>query len=296
MPLPERVQRNCILVYGGTSNLKCATHVYYNSLHFLGSYFFSSSLLKLYDMQVPISLVVLLRKAPLTLLLVIFFCTQLHAQELSRPAAYSDKKGLTLSLLVQPTRQSQTVFDTQLQSLGFPSQTPFGLLLGIGATYLFKTGTAVGYEFAYFSNNRERNGNRTQIQPHLYSINVKQYVSDWQKARLFVGTAVVIIDEHYTFSQQTAAPATLAQAITDRNAAQLKRHTGALGVSMGITFKGYNAPTERLTDFVEMEAGYRFHVEKPYYTAQNFEINGLSGDRFRQFYISFRAGVFVRGR
>lgn len=230
-----------------------------------------------------------------SLVLLLTFQITLYGQDQQTREQYTDYKGMTMHLLVQPAWHNRSTFDTYTQNLGFPTNNLFAFNLGLGAAYLFKSGTSVGLEFATTSKSKEFNGNFTKIQPFYYTLTVKQYLLDSRKARFFAGAALTAVEQQYTFSEEST-PTTITQAITIRNTSKLQRNIGTLGFNLGLTFKGEDPTTKKITDFAEIETGYRFTVDKPYYSVQNTDIEGLPGDKFNQFVFSIRAGLFVRSR
>jgi hypothetical protein len=216
------------------------------------------------------------------------------AQFTNNSTLFRNDRGVTVHMLVQPSWQNNSVFNKQLETIGYPTQNSFGLHLGIGASYLFKTGTSVGLEYAIHPTQKQANGNSTKLNQHLFLFTVKQYIVDLHRARLFISLSGMGLEEQYTFNRQMSPPSSLVNALTTPNTTRFNRYADGIRGSIGITFKGENGLTHRITDFVEMETGYRMHVGTPFYTSGEADLPALSGDSFRQFYIAFRGGLFIR--
>lgn len=233
----------------------------------------------------------------LLLLFVLAFPYMTPAQPANpRPPAYSDFRGWAGYMLVQPAWQGRSAFDNEVEAAGFPASSVFGFNVGLGASYLFGTGTSVGLEFAYRSAEGERNGNSVRVQPHYYVLNIRQYLLDVRTARFFVSGSLFGAEQSYTFTRPLPPPASPTQAIGTNNVSQLYRNAEGAGFGLGLTFRGERGKEYRVTDWVEMETGYRSNYAAPFYTVNAAELSALPEDRLRQFYITMRAGVFVRGR
>lgn len=231
------------------------------------------------------------------ILLPIGVATQAKAQEVAPiPQLYTEEKGLSLYLLLQPAWQAVSVFDMQLLKAGFPPTNKFAVAYGLGGYYQFKTGTAVGLEGNSLSSVTELNNSFTRVEPLLYMFNVKQFFLYSDDVRFFVNASYLAVEQQFTLTPNTAPAASFVQAFNTTNAISLQREMGLAGVGLGWTFEGGTGPEHEFTNRVEVELGYRFTVESPFYTVQGTTFDGLPGDGFRQFYITMRVGLFAKGK
>ena len=218
------------------------------------------------------------------------------AQELllQQTEKYDPNKTIQFYALVQPLIHQQNFLNEQLQNAQLPLTNSFNIGYGLGIEYSFRTGTSLRLEtiFNYYS--KERSASTLDVRPINYDFMVKQLFFRHAKIRPYVAAGAGGWEQTLRISRRQALPGTIQDLLNTPNTIQFTRATDCFVAAVGLNLKPLDAPGKRVTEFTELEFGFRSGIGEGFLYDQQTDLPPLLKDSFRQFYCSIKAGISYR--
>lgn len=224
-------------------------------------------------------------------------CGETFAQ-VNEPAKtrYTAKKGFGLYALVQPAWYNQTALNERLATIGAGKMGKFSLSMGLGVSYLFKTGTELALDLAMFQRRYTNETLLLQASPVNYDFVIRQSLFSVRDAKVYVLAGAGGFEQAVTIERPVAADANFNQVLAANNASRVTQMNDYFLAGLGLRFTADENTSKPVGDYVAMELGYRHQMGDSWWNTHFTELNNSPDASFRQFYLSFKFGLFVKAK
>jgi hypothetical protein len=230
-------------------------------------------------------------------LAVSLLCCETFAQ-VNEPAKnkYTSQKGFGFYALVQPSWYNQTALNERLATIGGGKMGKFSLSMGLGVSYLFKTGTELALDVAMFHRNYTNETYQLQAFPVNYDFVIRQSLFSLRDAKVYVLAGAGGFEQAVTIERPVAANAAFNQVLAANNASRMTQMNDYFLAGLGLRFPTNENADKQVGEYVAMELGYRHQMGDSWWNTHFAELNNSPDASFRQFYLSFKFGLFVKGK
>lgn len=230
-------------------------------------------------------------------LAVSLLCSETLAQ-VNEPAKnkYTAQKGFGFYALVQPSWYNQTALNERLATIGAGKMGKFSLSMGLGVSYLFKTGTELALDVAMFHRNYTNETYQLQAFPVNYDFVIRQSLFSLRDAKVYVLAGAGGFEQAVTIERPVAANAAFNQVLAANNASRMTQMNDYFLAGLGLRFPTNENADKQVGEYVAMELGYRHQMGDSWWNTHFAELNNSPDASFRQFYLSFKFGLFLKGK
>lgn len=230
-------------------------------------------------------------------LAVSLLCCETFAQ-VNEPAKnkYTSQKGFGFYALVQPSWYNQTALNERLATIVAGKMGKFSLSMGLGVSYLFKTGTELALDVAMFHRNYTNETYQLQAFPVNYDFVIRQSLFSLRDAKVYVLAGAGGFEQAVTIERPVAANAAFNQVLAANNASRMTQMNDYFLAGLGLRFPTNENADKQVGEYVAMELGYRHQMGDSWWNTHFAELNNSPDASFRQFYLSFKFGLFVKGK
>lgn len=209
---------------------------------------------------------------------------------------YTSQKGFGFYALVQPSWYNQTALNERLATIGAGKMGKFSLSMGLGVSYLFKTGTELALDVAMFHRNYTNETYQLQAFPVNYDFVIRQSLFSLRDAKVYVLAGAGGFEQAVTIERPVAANAAFNQVLAANNASRMTQMNDYFLAGLGLRFPTNENADKQVGEYVAMELGYRHQMGDSWWNTHFAELNNSPDASFRQFYLSFKFGLFVKGK
>ncbi|MBM3440028.1 MAG: hypothetical protein FJX94_04130 [Bacteroidetes bacterium] len=231
-------------------------------------------------------------------MLAILFTTKGQENDLP-PAKYTTNKGWSIYAIVQPLYYHQESLNNRLSQNGLPGFQRLTLPLGIGFSYLFKTGTELSLDLVTTSAHRST----PESASYLFSsslgmadFSVKQSVAKINQATIYAMAGLGGSNQVMSIERKNTTVTSFNNAILTNNVTQLIQSDEYLSFGIGIRALADEDERKAVTEYAIIEAGYRHQIGETWWQTQFMMLDNGPNAALRQFYISFKYGAFLKGK
>jgi hypothetical protein len=229
-------------------------------------------------------------------MMLIFFTTSAQNPGPAEPS-YNSKKGFGIYAIVQPMWFKQTALNQRLTAANLPQLSKFNWQMGLGISYLFKTGTELGLDVTSSSKTNTSDQFHITTTPIAYDFVVRQNIlSIVQGLQLYAMAGGGGFEQNMSIERPTPIVNQFQQALLTNNVARFTQATEGIVFGLGLKIIDSEQKKTQLTDYAAFELGYRIQYGKTWWYNNFYDLNNGPEADLRQFYISFKWGGFIKGK
>lgn len=227
--------------------------------------------------------------------MLIFFTASAQNPGPEEPS-YSNKKGFGIYGIVQPMWFKQTALNQRLTAANLPQLSKFNWQMGLGISYLFKTGTEIGLDVTSSSKTNTSDQFHITTTPLAYDFVVRQNIlSIVEGLQLYAMAGGGGFEQFMTIERPTPVVNQFQQALLTSNVARFTQATEGIVFGLGLKIIDSEQKKTQITDYAAFELGYRIQYGKTWWYNNFYDLNNGPEADLRQFYISFKWGGFIKG-
>jgi hypothetical protein len=228
-------------------------------------------------------------------MMLIFFTASAQNPGPAEPS-YSNKKGFGIYVIVQPMWYKQTALNQRLTDANLPQLSKFNWQMGLGISYLFKSGTEVGLDVTSSSKTNTSDLFHITTTPLAYDFVVRQnIISLVPGLQLYAMAGGGGFEQFMTIERPNPVVNQFQQALLTSNVARFTQATEGVVFGLGLKIIDSEQKKTQITDYAAFELGYRIQYGKTWWYNNFYDLNNGPEADLRQFYISFKWGGFIKG-
>ncbi len=228
-------------------------------------------------------------------MMLIFFTASAQNPGPAEPS-YSSKKGFGIYAIVQPMWYKQTALNQRLTAANLPQLSKFNWQMGLGISYLFKTGTEIGLDVTVSSKTNTSDLFHITITPLTYDFVVRQnIISLVPGLQLYAMAGGGGFEQFMSIERPTPVVNQFQQALLTSNVARFTQATEGVVFGLGLKIIDPDGKQKQVTEYSAFELGYRIQYGKTWWYNNFYDLNNGPEADLRQFYISFKWGGFIKG-
>jgi hypothetical protein len=229
-------------------------------------------------------------------MMLIFFAASAQNSGPAEPS-YTSKKGFGIYAIVQPMWFKQTALNQRLTAANLPQLSKFNWQMGLGISYLFKTGTEIGLDVTSSSKTNTSDLFHITTTPLAYDFVVRQNIlSIVEGLQLYAMAGGGGFEQFMTIERPTPVINQFQQALLTSNVARFTLATEGVVFGLGLKIIDSEQKKTQITDYAAFELGYRIQYGKTWWYNNFYDLNNGPEADLRQFYISFKWGGFIKGK
>jgi hypothetical protein len=168
--------------------------------------------------------------------------------------------------------------------------------MGLGISYLFKTGTEIGLDVTSSSKTNTSDLFHITTTPLAYDFVVRQNIlSIVEGLQLYAMAGGGGFEQFMTIERPTPVVNQFQQALLTSNVARFTQATEGIVFGLGLKIIDSEQKKTQITDYAAFELGYRIQYGKTWWYNNFYDLNNGPEADLRQFYISFKWGGFIKG-
>ena len=228
-------------------------------------------------------------------MMLIFFAASAQNSGPAEPS-YSSKKGFGICVIVQPMWYKQTALNQRLTTANLPQLSIFNWQMGLGFSYLFKTGTEIGFDVTVSSKTDTSDlFHIITTTPLSYDFVVRQNIlSIVEGIQLYAMAGGGAFQQFMTIEKPTPVVNQFQQALLTNNVARFTQETEGIVFGLGLKIIDSEQKQTQLTEYAAFELGYRIQYGKTLWYNNFYDLNNGPKANLRQFYISCKLGGFIK--
>jgi hypothetical protein len=166
-------------------------------------------------------------------------------------------------------------------------------MIGAGMLYQLKSGTSFALEGSWSSSTSRETSSVVTLLPSQYQLMVRQLFLKHQPVRPLLGLGIGGLIQQLRVTRPGAPEPDFSTQIQASGTSILYQEQTYAQISTGINFAGSPGKT---TEFVEIEGGIRWPLASAQWHTDFVENITIPGERFRQWFISAKAGITFRSQ
>lgn len=226
-------------------------------------------------------------------------CTTKGQENDLPPVKYTSNKGWSIYAIVQPLWYHQESLNNRLSQNGLPGFQRLTVPLGLGFSYLFKTGTELSLDVVGTSAHRSTPESASYIFSSslgMADFSVRQSVAKINQAKLYAMAGLGGSDQVINIERKNTNVTSFNDAIVTNNVTRLIQSDGYLSLGIGIRALANEDERKAVTEYAMIEAGYRHQLGETWWQNGFTLLEGGPNAVLRQFYIAFKYGAFLKGK
>jgi hypothetical protein len=223
----------------------------------------------------------------------LFVCLVIFSHSAYAQQSYEKHKGFSSYAIIQGTWQDRQALGSALEMEGLPQPGNFSFMIGAGMLYQLKSGTSFALEGSWSSSTSRETSSVVTLLPSQYQLMLRQLFLKHQPVRPLLGLGIGGLIQQLKVTRPSSSQPDFPTQLQQPGTSILYQEQTYAQISTGINFAGSPGKT---TEFVEIEGGIRWPLASAQWHTDFVENITIPGERFRQWFISAKAGITFRSQ
>lgn len=227
-----------------------------------------------------------------------FSCLHVVSQTPNEPERkFTTKKGFALYALLQPMWQNQDALNQRLATVNLPNIRSYNGQMGIGFSYLFKTGTELALDVSSSARTLSTPTYHMNISPISYDFVIRQsLIAIHREMQAYVLVGGAGFEQHISIERPTPVTQQFNQVLATNNVSRFSQSNDGILFGIGIRGISENERSKNVSEYFAIELGYRTQLGYMGWNTFYHMLENSPEADIRQFYLSIKLGAFLKAR